>query len=436
MFRSPRERLTWLATTVLLALELRYDPLRLLTPEYKAIFQADSDAIVLATLDDPTRGVLDPMVRPNGEDYTSQFGLHGIVMALVSPDATLYGAMRLMTALLVAAVLATAVVACWRASGGRAATVLAVLLSLSTILNAFGRSTYWQPWTLLLPTLATLLLWPRMGEGRRRWVRGGLLIAGLVFLKALCGYEYITTVILGAAAGVAFHEFRGRVDRALALRLFAACLAGVAGFLAAIGVHVTQLTLLYGDASIITRRASERTFTPSTVDLVLPAVREQADPVTRWLLERDETAGLWIFRMLGYARDSVVSLPAPDGWGLGPASYGLPLWLFVLVWAFLGWQALGRRTEDYALQRRLAVAAGVGLLAGMSWLLLAFGHSIHHWRLNGLVFYVAFLPFVFAMVAVRVESVSRRIRPHWRMGGPAAEESPTAPIRPGAGARS
>ena len=437
MFKSRRERSAWLATTLLLGMELYYDPLRLLTPELKAIFQADSDQIVHATLADPSRGLFDPMVRPSGEGYTSQFGLHGMVMALASPGASLYGAMRIVTAVLVAAVVATAVIACWRAWGGRAATVLLALLSLSTILNAFGRSTYWQPWTLLLPTLVTMLVWPRLGRGRRKWVRGGLMIAGLVFLKALCGYEYITTVILGAAAGVAFHEFRGRVDRALVARLFAACITGVAGFLAAVGVHVAQLSLLYGDASIITSRASERTFDPSTMDLVLPAVWEQADPVTRWLLERDETAGLWFFRMLGYARDSVVSLPAPDGWGFGPASYGIPLWFFVLVWAFLGWQALGRRTEDYAVQRRLAVAAGVGLIGGISWLLLAFGHSIHHWRLNGLVFYVAFLPLVFAMLGVRIESVLRRVRPHWRMADSAttAPEPPT-PTLAGAGAQS
>lgn len=408
MFRSRRESLVWLLTTVLLGLELRYDPLRLLTPEYKEVFQADSDQLVYNTLSDPDRGLFDPLLRTTGEDYTSQFGLQGIVMAWISPGNSLYGAMRIMTALLLAAVVATAVVACWRAWGGRAATVLLTLLSLSTLLNAFGRSTYWQPWTMLLPTLVTLLVWPRLGSGRRRWVRGGLLVAGLVFLKALCGYEYITTVILGAVAAVAFHEFRGRLDRQLLVGLGGACMAGIAGFVAAIGVHVAQLYALYGDISIITSRAGERTFAPSTMELVLPAVREQADPLTRWFLERDETAGLWVFRMLGYARDSVVSLPAPADLGFGPASYGIPIWFFVVVWALMAWRAARGRGAAPLVMRRLAVAAGIGLVGGLSWLVLAFGHSIHHWRLNGLVFYVAFLPFVFAMIGLWVQTTSQR----------------------------
>ena len=411
MFRSSRERLAWFALTIFLGLQFRYDPLRVLSPAYKAIFQADSDELVLLSLGDAGRGLFDPMLRPEGDDYTSQFGLQGIVMAAVSPGTTLYGAMRLMTALLLAAVLATAVVACWRAWGGRAAGVLLALLTLSTWLNGFGPSTYWQLWTMLLPTLVPLLVWHRLGEGRRKWLRGGALIAGLVFLKALCGYEYITTVILGATAAVAFHEFRDRVDRRLVVSLAGSVVSGVVGFALAIAVHLGQLLALYGSVSILSARAGDRTFAPLNGDSYLVWVRAQAenDHLARWIVEGDSAFGLWAYRMTGYLRDSAIALPGRPGLALD--SYSVPIWVFVLVFLALTWAAFRAPAATSAIQRRLAVAAGISLVGALSWLVLAFGHMVQHPHINAIVFYVPFLPLVFAMIALRLQAVSRRAWP-------------------------
>lgn len=412
MFRSSRERLTWFAITVVLGLQFRFDPLRVLAPAYKQFFQADSDELVLLSLAGTGRGLFAPLLKPTGEDYTSQFGLQGIVMAAVSPGTSLYGAMRLMTALLLAAVLATAVVACWRAWGGRAAGILLALLTLSTWLNAFGPSTYWQPWTLLLPTLVPLLVWHRLGDGRRKWLRGGALIAALVFLKALCGYEYITTVILGAAAAVAFHEFRDRIDRRLVFSLGVSVFSGVVGFALAIAVHMVQLLARYGSVSILSTRAGDRTFSPLNGDGYLAWVRAQAedDHLFRWIVEGDSAFGLWAYRMTGYFRDSAIALPGRPGLGLGP-SYGVPIWVFVLVFLALAWAAFRGRTESAAIQRRLAVAGALALVGALSWLGLAFGHMVQHPHINAIVFYVPFLPLVFAMIALRVSTATRGTKP-------------------------
>ncbi len=430
MPRSSRERLSWLAITILLGLELRFDRLRLLVPSYKEHFQADSDQLVYQALLDPSRGLFDPMLRPSGEDYTSQFGLQGIVMAAFGPGTTSYGAMRLVTAFLLAAVIATAVIACRRAWGRRAAAVLLALLTLSPWLNAFGPSTYWQAWTLFLPTLVPLLTWNRLGDGRRKWTRGGLLIAGLVLFKCLCGYEYISTVLLGVAGAVAFHEFRGRVDRRLVTRLCAAMGAGVAGFATAMAVHAVQLVALYGDASRITSRAEERTFTPSNISIALPRVENEAGAVTRWVLERNEVLGVWLHHVIGYAQDPAITLPGPASVGLGPRPYGIPVYVLVAAFAVLAWHARRSEAEDGPTQRRLAVAAGLGLAGASSWLVLAYGHMIHHPHINAIVFYISFLPFVFAMIAVRVETVSRRLWPTAADAGTARAESHREDLAP------
>jgi hypothetical protein len=411
LFRSSRERVAWFTMTILLGLELRFDFLGVLENVYKATFQADSDALIQTTMLDANRGLFDPIELTTGGYYNSQFGLHGMVMAAASPGLFMYSAMHLLTAMLTAAVLATAVIACWRAWGGRAAVVLLVLLTVARWFNAFGSSTYWQLWTLLLPLLVPLLVWPRLGSGRRKWLRGGALIAGLIFLKALCGYEYMSTLVIGAAASVAFHEFRGRVDRTLLVKLVGTMAAGVAGFVVALGVHVTQLLILYGDVSVLDERINERTFSPSTIAVMLGWARNQHDPVRDWMVRDDSVVGLWGFQMVGYLRDPAIALPGSGATGIGPLPYGIPIWIFVVVFAVLAWQAWRGRTGDAQIQRRLALAGGMGLVGAMSWLVLAYGHMIHHPHLNAIAFHLPFLPFVFAMIAMRAQQFWLRVWP-------------------------
>jgi hypothetical protein len=250
-------------------------------------------------------------------------------------------------------------------------------------------------------------VWPRLGQGRTARLRGGLLIGGLVFVKCLNGYEFITTLVLGIAAVVAFHEFRDRVDRQLLVRLAGAMAAAVAGFVAALAVHATQLAARFGDVTLIGGRAGDRTFWPTTMDVIAPRVAEQAGPFGRWLLEQNEALGVWLFRMRYFLGDAAVAVPAPRALGVGPLPFELPIQLFVVAFAVLAWRAFRGKGADAPTQRRLAVAAGIGLLGAMSWMTLAFGHMIVHPHIDAIVFYLPFLPLVFAMVALRAATALR-----------------------------
>ncbi|MGY1804702.1 hypothetical protein ACI78T_15585 [Blastococcus sp. SYSU D00922] len=421
MRRTTRELIAWIGATVVFGLQIRFDFLRIMDPTFKAEFQLDSDSLVRDEMLNPGDALF-PQLGGVGRDYSSQFGLQGMVMTWLSPGDAYYEAMRLTTSLLTGAVFATAVVAVWRAWGGRAAVVLSALLATSFWTNGFGASTYWQLWTMLLPTLVPLLVWPRLGAGRRKWLKGGALIALLVFLKCLCGYEYISTVLLGVAAAVGYHEFRGRLDRGLFARLVLAMSAGLVGFAAAVAVHVAQLLSVYGNASAIRDRILERTVSPGDVSVVFAWAREQQDPLWGWLVQGDNLLGLWAFQMTRYLTSPGVSLPAPESTGFGPSPYGVPIWAFVVVFVLLTIQAVRGRQEDAAVQRRLAVAAGLGLLGALSWLVLAYGHMIYHAHIDSIVFCLPFLPLVFAMIGLRVETISRR----GRRRGPVPPPSPPA----------
>jgi hypothetical protein len=424
--RPVRYRIGWLVLTALLTLQIRFDVLRVLDSTYKATFQQDSDNLVLKALQDPHHPVLGTLLLPNGEPYPSQFGLQGMVMAWISPGDHWYGGLRVATAMLTAAVLAAAVVACWRAWGGRAATVLLLFLTTSWWLNAFGLSTYWQLWTMLLPTLLPMLVWPKLGTGRGKWLRGGALLAGLVFLKCLCGYEYISTMLLAVAAGVAFHEFRGRFDLRFLRAVVGAGVAGLVGFLAALGVHIAQLVTMFGSAGRIWERLTARTFEPTDVSAVRDILRSWHEPVLGGLIAHsDNPFRLWLFQAIHYLVSPAVDVPTHPTLGLGPArflgfgsaQYGVPVWAFVVIWALLTVQAFRGRQADAALQRRLAVAAGLGLAGAWSWLVLAYGHMVFHLHIDTIVFYLPFLPLVFAMIALRVQAVSLRAWPARSGGG-------------------
>src|SRR5262249_56654974 len=91
------------------------------------------------------------------------------------------------------------------------------------------------------------------------------LLAGvglLVALKALAGYEYITTVILAPVAAAWFHQHRA--GEPLRKRLaFAAGLVsvGLAGFAAALVLHVAQVRAVLNEdgVAVIRERAVTRT---------------------------------------------------------------------------------------------------------------------------------------------------------------------------------
>jgi hypothetical protein len=77
------------------------------------------------------------------------------------------------------------------------------------------------------------------------------------------------------------------------------------------------------------------------------------------------------------------------------------------------------------------------LLGAMSWMILGFGHMIAHPHLDVVVFYLPFLPLVYAVVALRVATVARRVRPGQVAERPDAskvdEDIPRRPALVGAG---
>ena len=154
--------------TVLLGLEIRFDFLSLMDPVTRRVPSClrlagpSGDAASAPSSSRP--------LRRTGGSATQPVRAAGHGDGLAQPGrSSFYGTFRLVTALLTAAVLATAVIACWRAWGGRAATVLlpccpvlrvAQRVRLEHLLAAVDDAA--------AGTLVPLLVWPRLGHGPRQ----------------------------------------------------------------------------------------------------------------------------------------------------------------------------------------------------------------------------------------------------------------------------
>lgn len=130
------------------------------------------------------------------------------------------------------------------------AIAVLTVFTLSALLGFRALSAYWLIFLSFLPFAVSVLLYPHMRQGGRFVIFSGLIL-GVIFLKSLTGYEYLSCIALSAVAPVLYHELQSgapRRDRVLAI-LFRFTVLGAAvvlGFLLAVGMHIDKMSDLFG----------------------------------------------------------------------------------------------------------------------------------------------------------------------------------------------
>ncbi len=333
----------------------------------------------------------------HSQPYTSQVGLPGIVLAAVPLPAewtvpVAAAGMALVAAALVAAVL----VGGQRWLGPPTGDVGCVLAAASPAFLPFAPSLYWALGLMLLPFALVWCLAPR-ATTRGRQV---LLIAGIglaVLAKCLCGYEYVTTVILAPVAAAWFHLHRAAVP--FSMRAAAAAVvvtAGLAGFAGALGLHVAQNELVMGTDGVaaIRDRATARTV---------------ADPASEARTGGGDGSRLRFAARCfwGFFEQPAVSVAG----GFGRVRADVPLkWVAGVALALAAAAGLARGRLPRAVVG-MAGAVVIGLGAGVSWQVLAVNHMCVHDHLNRVVYVVPFLPLAFLAVGSAVGLVTTRVGP-------------------------
>ncbi len=299
------------------------------------------------------------------------FGMVVIVMKTAALVATA----------LVIALLATFVANTWGYAG---AALFALIVVNSPWLANWASNLDGAAALLFAPFVAAWYATSAMRQRQLRFRTFCLLVGSLTAAKSLAGYEWLSAVVSAASVPLVYFGIRDRQPvRDIARRVILTGIAGTAGFLVAVGVHLIQLAALRGTYAAafasLHARASTRALT-AQMDRGLPV--------------------------------SLLWEVYPSQQLLGLSGMRLPLWLFLLLLllvAFLFLRCANRAAGDEASAWR---AGGVSLLYGLacslSWPILALNHMVSQRHLGLIVFFIPAALLLFMAPAWALEA--RRLR--------------------------
>lgn len=357
--------------------------------EIRAGYLGTESHLVLYRINRSELPLLHPLFSEsaNGpQPYRSQFGAQGITLAAIQRLTGMAPASLAMVAaalfvLFTALVVASILLSAQQYLGAPVGDLACALAAFTPVFVKFAPSLYWVVFLLLLPFALVWCLGPLATTPRHRL---SLVVAvGLaVSLKALCGYEYITTVIFSPLAAAWFHLDRaGEGLRRKAVAAAALLAAGLAGFALALGTHVLQIeTVLQenGLAAILDRAAAR---TAGGTENEIPDAKPGETSRTAFAVA--------CFREYFGQR----ALSSPE-W-FGKRAFDVPLNSVVIAAGAFAAVAVLLRSKLPRDVRALAGALALALAAGVSWQVLAVNHMCVHRHLNLIVYAVPFLPAVF-----------------------------------------
>ena len=323
--------------------------------------------------------------------YTSQYGLQGLSFAWASEALGLsLDSMYIMTAAMLACVLAALALLYARIFGLIFCAGFVACMLLSPWITNYGRNIYWVPFTWFLPAvfLAIGLL---SGTTLARTVAAaGYFLA--VLLKCLCGYEYLSTVILFAAAPCVVAiavPVRAIAARPAALWCAAACVLGACAFAVALVCQspLKAPTVWQGVLTIVEQDALRRTQgDPSAFSADGDAVSSLSQ--TTWSV-------VWRY-VFQWRTDLLAGIPG--------TAFG---YLLVAAAAVAVGRAVVARSDRW----RHGVMLGAFVVPAVSWYVLGKGHSARHYHMNYVLWYMGAVPVCLWIGADTLHEIVRRFIP-------------------------
>lgn len=321
---------------------------------------------------------IDGSFRP----YVSQIGLQGHVFQVLGQ----LGGPRvlgLLCALAAAAVFMGLVLVLYQKYGVIMAGCFYVAFWLSPWVVNFAAHLYWLEFTWFLPMFAGLVcVWKIDSRRARALCYGGAFAS--IFIKCLCGYEYISAVMVGLVLfplaellGAWAEKDRQRARRLFFAVLFLGCCA-LGGVFAALLIHAGvrgEGDFMAGARLIIQQDVLRRTNggDMSQFDSVYwPSLNASAF----------ETVG----KYLRFDTQIITGLPGD----LFPLLCVLPLMAFAWDW------------HKGRLSVRDASLYGVSALGAVSWFVLAKSHSFIHTHLNFVLWYFGFVQVCFYVIVYKL----------------------------------
>ncbi len=333
-----------------------------------------------------------PLAPGQLKPYISQVGLQGKVFRYlarhIDPGENCEG-LHLLCSVFTAVVFVLIVILIYRRYDLLFAACFFGVFWLSPWVVNFARNLYWVEATWFIPMLIGLFCSWKIQDKKCRvisYIGSFIAITG----KCLCGYEYISTIMMGmitfllvdliVAVSRGDKEKCGLLSRTIAVM----GLAALAGFMAAIAIHAK----LRGAGDII----------KGIKDIFLQDVlRRVGGGDMNEFAERywpSLNASVWeVYRR--YLHFSTEIVTGVDG-ELFPLLCIVPLMIF--------WhdRQAGR------LDLRLPVMYGVSFLTTISWFILAKAHSYIHTHINYVLWYFGFTQVCFYVICDKIRSVVQK----------------------------
>ena len=412
-------------------------------------FQRDSSAIIEKTARCKEKSSYSgPLIVTKNEDYNSVMMSEGCDTSLLKPYASQYGLQaRIITALApkdnaklpsyfkkvnillsaaMAALMALVALRVRKLFGFVAAAVFATLVAFSPWVVGYAQNIYWIEPLMFAPFTFAFLSYSYCKSSKKLWLFY-LGEAVLLFLKFLSGYEYISTIAMSVLVPIIFFELINNKQKIIKLWKHAVmtCIVVAVAFVGAYATNFVALSGYYHSSDtalkMINERASERglsgirkmrAYAIGNLKTLLPESYVFADRfINMEELANDKGP---TYRYLAINAGNYMLLPA----------LSLPLSLkgvfgeiiqSILVWVLVGYLVLfylKRRRPSFKYYRSFLWSLHASLAGALSWLILMPGHALPHAHINGIVFYMPLLLFVYMIVGLYVGNMVKKWRKH------------------------
>lgn len=331
--------------------------------------------------------------------YPGQIGLQGLAFGIIDRFFSLNGSdtlrlLYLINSLLLAVLIA--LVAFWASKQFNLLSGLFIIAGciFSPWLVFSAKNLYWVLWTMLLPFVTILYLqWLDQKSVRiNQWI---FLLAAFitVFIRAACGFELISSILISIEIPVIFYAIKEKWDRKR--YIYRSTFIGVGGLLAFITtffVNIWQRAMHFGDFNAawenMKNNISKRT---GVFDVDVGQVYQNSleQPVLK------------VINTYLRAGSSLV---------LDYRMAELTLILIILTLSLLiSKKYIPSVKENQIKLVPLAIATYISLLAPISWLILAKGHSSIHTNINYILWYFPSILLIFALCGAVISFIFKDI---------------------------
>jgi hypothetical protein len=322
--------------------------------------------------------------------YGSQLGLQGIVYSFVDalnplPRQYAVEIYHFLSALICASAFMWVAFLINRRFGFAAFAGFVAPVAVEPMFTALGPNLYWAAGLWFVPMAIAMYLVE--AKSRRNRLLLIVAIGAATFAKALCGYEFITTVVCAAMTGCLLNnDVQSRPMRIMADMIWT-CVAGLAGFALAFLLH----GYAFGFAGIL-GSAMARTGAGGL-------------SLEEGLLLGHFASVLSVIRT--YLGANAYTLIPNFALVLGPL-------VILAVVTFLDRQFNWFFGNDREKLQALAFAYLASLAAPLSWFILAKAHSFVHTPIDFIVWYVPTVPVGGALALSAIAALGKGL-PQWRV---------------------